>query len=282
MSATNKIEFREIMTIFRHLAETNKEVRLLNGYKGVPISYEAKIIEVADTSALLRTNKIQLISLDYEGKTHIQSLYLPKMVYARVMDVDIDRNESVVGDFEYVSGKVGGRTQVRVIPKRMITGIIQLEDSDKCFQGELADISLDGIGFFTASEVKLPEGFKKGCRLKINLNLPGKKAKMPPEKLNKDQNGLPVRHHTIRLEEEDLPCMEQVEWLSMDESRSITLSGELMNMHQEEQEKRWRIGMRIDMDDPHKKEIGHYITHRQAEIIREIKESYDKRSRRKR
>ena len=93
-----------------------------------------------------------------------------------------------------------------------------------------------------------------------------------------DQGDSPVRHHTIRLEEDGLPCVEQVDWLAQEETRTVNLSGEIMNFHEEAQQRRWRIGVRIDPHDPHKGEISHYITHRQAEIMREIRNAYETKS----
>jgi len=273
MKATSQIEKREILVVFRQLADSNKAVRLLNVYKGVPISYEAKIIQVADKSALFRTEKIQLVCLAYEGFTHIQSLYLPKIVFAHVQDIDVDRSESVIGDFEYASGKIGARTQVRVMPDKSLKGYIQLLDSDIACEGELRDISLDGLGFSTARGTPLPEGFKKGSKIGIQLSLPGRKVKKPKTVDTEEPGGQPVRHHTIRLAEDDLPCVEQVDWLSEEKSRPVTLHGEIMNIYEETVQQCWRIGVRIDPRDPHMAEISHYITHRQAEIMREIRQA---------
>ena len=101
--------------------------------------------------------------MDYEGKTYIQSLFLPKIVNAKVQDIDYPaRYESVLGEFEYACGRIGARTQVRVIPERTVNVLIQLEDSDLSCEGELADISLDGLGFYTSREIQQPECLKKG------------------------------------------------------------------------------------------------------------------------
>jgi hypothetical protein len=278
MRATREIEKREIVSVFRQVAEKNIDVRLLNVYKGVPVSYEAKIIEVADNSALIRTDKTQLVCLENEGKTYIQTLYLPKIVYARVLDIDVQRNESVLGDFEYVSGKVGARTQVRVIPERIIKGCLHLVGTDKACEGKLADISLDGLGFYLPGEAPLPTGFEKGAKIRIDLALPGVMEKKRAQGEQSEERNIPQRHHTIRLEEDYLPCKEEVDWLSMENKRPVSLMGEIMNIHSEAQAKRWRIGIRIDPHDPSKKEISHYITHRQAEIMREIRHAYGKKN----
>ena len=205
MSATRQIEKHEILTVFKELAESNKDVRLLNVYKGVPISYEAKVIEVSEQSALFRTKNSQLVCLDYERKTHIQSLYLPKIVHACAQDIDMERGESVLGEFEYVSGKIGGRTQVRVIPEKTVKISIQLEETDMLCEGELADISLDGIGFYTAKVIQHPECLKKGTHIKIFLSLPSLRIKKQAGQNSQDHAYPVMRHHTIQPEEGRLP-----------------------------------------------------------------------------
>jgi hypothetical protein len=275
MQQTKRIENHEILTVFRQLSESNKDVRLLNVYKGVPVSYEAKIVEVADKSALFRTDKYQIVCLDFEGKTHIQSLFLPKIVIAKVHDIDFLRNECVLGDFEYTSGRIGARTQVRVIPEKTIEGIIRVGESPQSFPGELADISLDGLGFHTHAETLLPENFQKGIKVTIELYLPGVRQKKSPQQSSKKKKEAAQLHHTVRLEEGNLPCIEQIDWQSDYETIKISVHGEIANMHEELEHGRHRIGIRIDPGDDSKAEIAHFITHRQAQIMREIKHVYD-------
>jgi hypothetical protein len=275
MQETRKIENHEILTVFRQLSDSYKDVRLLNVYKGVPISYEAKIIEVADQSALFRTEKYQIVCLDYEGKTHVQSLFLPKIVIAKVHDIDILRNESVLGDFEYTSGRIGARTQVRVMPEKTIEGLIRVVESPQSFPGELADISLDGLGFFTHVETLLPENFQKSAKVTIELYLPGVRQKKSPQQSSKKKKEVAKPHHTIRLDEGNLPCMEQIDWQLGSETIKITVHGEIANIHKDMEHSRHRIGIRIDPGDGSKAEIAHFITHRQAQIMREIKHVYD-------
>ncbi len=275
MQATKKIENHEILMVFRQLADSYKDVRLLNVYKGVPISYEAKIIEVADKSALFRTEKYQIVCLNYEGITHVQSLFLPKIVIAKVHDIDFLRNESVLGDFEYTSGRIGARTQVRVIPEKTIEGLICVQENLQAFPGELADISLDGLGFFTHVETLLPEYFQKGVKVHVELNLPGVRQKKSPQKSGAKKKDVPMPHHTVRLEEGNLPCLEQIDWQSDYETIQISVNGEIAYIHKDMEYSRHRIGIRIDAGDGSKAEIAHFITHRQAQIMREIRHAYD-------
>jgi hypothetical protein len=67
--------------------------------------------------------------------------------------------------------------------------------------------------------------------------------------------------------------VEHVDWLSEEKSRPVTLHGEIMNINEDAAQQCWRIGVRIDPRDPHMPEISHYITHRQAEIMREIRQA---------
>jgi len=275
MQETKRIENYEILMVFRQLADSYKDVRLLNVYKGVPISYEAKIIEVADKSALFRTEKYQIVCLNYEGRTYVQSLFLPKIVNAKVQDVDFLRNESVLGDFEYASGRIGARTQVRVIPEKTIEGLITMHESLQAFPGELADLSLDGMGFFTHLDILLPENFQKGEKVHVELDLPGVRQKKSPQKSGPKKKDVPKVHHPVRLEEGNLPCLEQIDWQSDNETIKISVNGVIANINKDMEYRRHRIGIRINPEDASKGNIAHFITHRQAQIMREIKQAHD-------
>ncbi len=67
----------DIISTFRSLQRQNKEIQLLNVYKGVPISYTATIQEVSEVSIRVRTDKYQIVPMFRESKTFIRSDAFP-------------------------------------------------------------------------------------------------------------------------------------------------------------------------------------------------------------
>ena len=51
----------EIIKIFREIAYEGRKVRLLNLYKGIPVSYAASITSIGEASVTVSTEKIQQI-----------------------------------------------------------------------------------------------------------------------------------------------------------------------------------------------------------------------------
>ena len=86
----------EILKIFRKIASEGRRIRLLNVYKGIPISYAARITNIGDASVSVHTEKIQLVCMYREKETFIQNVRFPHLVRAGVVMVDTDKVNAMV------------------------------------------------------------------------------------------------------------------------------------------------------------------------------------------
>ncbi len=173
MSLTGNLE---VLSKFRQMANSNHEIRLLNVYKGVPITNDAAVLQVGEKTATVKTHKYQIVCLSKYRDTYIQSGWLPLTTRARVIKVDFTSNEAVLADFEYVTSHIGGRSLVRVVPKDPIEVFLQNDLLTGKVRTEMVDISLQGIGVHLMSELYHSRAFEAGREIMISMDLPGSKS----------------------------------------------------------------------------------------------------------
>ncbi|MBN1267002.1 MAG: PilZ domain-containing protein [Anaerolineales bacterium] len=174
----------EVLNKFRQLASTDRVIRLLNVYKGVPITYDAAVTQVGDKTITLSSHKYQIVCLSKYRETYIQSGWLPLTVRARVVKIDFLRNEAILSDFEYVTSHIGGRTLVRVVPRDPVEVFLQNDLLTGKVRTELVDISLQGIGVHLMSELYQSRAFEAGRDIMVIMDLPGdKKGNLKPLRL---------------------------------------------------------------------------------------------------
>lgn len=159
------------------LAQTKQEVRLVNEYKGIPISYEAVLQSVGENSATLAVHKYQAVCLELERRTFIISEGLTSVLRAQVASVDVVSSTSTLNEFSYAPETIGGRSAVRVEPKEPVT--VTLLSQGRKFSGSLADISVSGLGVYTVAAYIYTPGFlKKGAPVQIAFKLPSERGEI--------------------------------------------------------------------------------------------------------
>jgi hypothetical protein len=129
------------------LAENLQPVKLINTYRGIPITYNAIVIEAERGTATLGINEYQAVCLVLEGKTHLQSPHLSEVFRATPVSVDVLTKKTILTEFVGVGRSLGNRLYTRVQPKGPID--VELRLGEHHIPGQLADISLNGIGVFT-------------------------------------------------------------------------------------------------------------------------------------
>ena len=169
MSLTGNLE---VLSKFRQMSKSDRDIRLLNVYKGVPITNDAAVIQVGKKTVTVRTHKYQVVCLSKYRNSYIQSAWLPLTTRARVIKVDFLKNEAVLGDFEYVTSHIGGRTLVRVVPKDPVEVFLQNEFLNGKVRTEMVDISLQGIGVHLISELYKSRAFESGRDVAVSMDLP--------------------------------------------------------------------------------------------------------------
>jgi len=265
----------QILELFRQIMEQQKKIRLMNIYQGVPISYEATILDVDPETIRIKTDKYQTVCLYREKETYIQSDLIASSIKARVIDINFLNTEAVLAEFSALTETIGAREIVRVQPFNQIVGKVIIPSEINDFEGELADLSQDGVGIYMPSQNFNEDLYFKGALVRISFSLPGKyivdeKRKefeeYPPEA---DER---YSRFNLRLIPFVQPTRRVRIVASLIINPEIQINGEIVNTRWESALNQYRIGIKIATNDPCRAFVAHFISFRQAEIIREIKE----------
>ncbi len=268
----------DIFSTFRSLQRQNKEIQLLNVYKGVPISYPATIQEVSEVSIRIHTDKYQIVPMFRESKTFIRSDALPQPLRASVMEIDLSVMEAVLAGFEPTTSHIGDRTAVRVEPDDSVRSLLQTQDKKATISGELADVAQTGLALYTSDANFSSTEFKKGTEVVIHLRLPGV-DKIPNTALNLNDlpniDVVPWYDKVRRIKISDYPQAEIRSTKPGSAKSDLVFHGVVAYCKTEVLLRRHRIGIRFDKNDPARSVLTAFISQRQAEIIRELRSIYN-------
>jgi len=270
----------EILSLLNELAASHTEINLLNVYKGVPISFTAQIVGFQGMSMKVRTDQRQTVCMFFEKKTFIQSKGLTEIYQAEVTDLDPIDRVATLANFNRVVSGVGNRVLVRVQPKGSLESNVKNQYSDNIVQGELADISQNGLAIYLPLEIFSPRLYCKDASVTVTLRLPGvyepRPSKTGPSPLGKSTGRL--SREIVRFPFVNKPAAKPSEGEANPQSLEnplIGIHGIVVNTYLDQSKGCYRIGMRILEDDPSRAFITQFIAQRQKEIIGEIKAMYD-------
>lgn len=165
------ISFPELMRLFAQHMSQNQPVKLLNTYRGVPITHAADVISIHKGYVVFSVHPEQAACLSLENQTYVQSELLPEVFKAYVVAVDMARNQAVLNEFTSAGTALGKRMTVRVQPQKPLE--VALHDGVHRVPGQLADISSKGVGIFTVAAYTYGDlCFEKGTKIYIEFQLP--------------------------------------------------------------------------------------------------------------
>lgn len=160
----------EILQILREISQAGEPVRLINVYKGYPVSYDARLLSIGIDAATLRVHPYQALCLWMENHTFIQSPALPEIVRALAVTVDLEAAIAALSNFEYVSGAPGKRQDDRVQMRKAISVYLTL--GKRQFLTELRDISSGGMAVFIDAAYYDPQIFQIDRPIELMFQLP--------------------------------------------------------------------------------------------------------------
>jgi hypothetical protein len=134
----------KVMRLFHKLLNAGEPVNLLNNYRGFPVSYTATVLTLDQGYVAIGIHEHQAVSMALEGKTYIQSKWLPEVIRANVMAVDVVKKRAVLTEFEPAGNEIGKRKTIRVCPSEPLEADIY--DGRRHLSGKIADISTNGVG----------------------------------------------------------------------------------------------------------------------------------------
>lgn len=269
----------EILKIFRQLARDGRKVRLLNMYKGIPISYAAAIKSIGEASVTVRTGRNQLVCLYREKETYIQNISFPHLIKADILLLDYEKVEAMLSRFKYAPAGIGDRTQVRVQPKEQIKSLLQAAGLPTGIRGELADISNDGAAVFIDEKQHTKKACKVGDVIEIHLRLPKPGRPGPLRTVffaPSVRKGLEEKSEQKVLEDLKDGIEIAAAYAKDDDTEDLALklNGNIANIKTGLPGGRCRIGIQL-VPTTSRVAISRFLAERQAELIREFRALYE-------
>jgi len=162
-------EREDALVIFQHLKENiGKQFSLLNYYKEIPVSYDAKLLNVENEMAEFEVHEYQakVISLEKKVLMYAQeSNGLLEDVCGEAFYVNSAKKRVILSKFSYAKIRSGLRRFVRVRLDREVQADL-IGESD-VLKGNVIDISLGGAAITFMSNELLVPGTEQNLFLKL-------------------------------------------------------------------------------------------------------------------
>ncbi|MBE0696669.1 MAG: PilZ domain-containing protein, partial [Anaerolineaceae bacterium] len=166
-----------IISDLQYVMEANQELDILNFFKSFPITCKAIVERIDRDIVTIKVRPPGSVCLEAQEQTVILSRGLPEAVRARVVSFDLLSGLLKLDDFSYVGSHFGERMIARVQPEESID--IEMDVEGQQVIGQLADVSLSGIGVYSTSSIP-----QRGQMVQSTLTLPEGRITLPGKILN--------------------------------------------------------------------------------------------------
>ena len=130
------------------------DLKLVNYFRGIPVSYAAKVLTVEDTSAEYSAHQIQTVVITLEKVTVLKSRHFPRDVIANVNYVNVEKSRIVLSTFSYALVRADRRMSVRVELTDPIS--VSFSAPESSVSGRLYDLSLTGVSISVPENPGVP------------------------------------------------------------------------------------------------------------------------------
>ena len=251
----------DLLDLFRQIAKNRSEIKMLNIYKGLPISYDASIDSIGDSEIQVQSNKHQIACLYYQGESYLQGKDLPFIIRSQVMSVNLAKESAIFSNFEAVKNNIGKRAEFRVEPGEQLIVAVQFKGSASETLAPVADISAGGASVYIETYMFSARLCQPGNDLTMTISLPdsvSNKIKKLSQKPSIDNRKLNLSVRTNLNEDQDGKIV-------------ITARGRIIAVHPEFHLKRYRVGVKLFFKDLSRTVILQYLSQRQSEIIQDLR-----------
>lgn len=170
MSNSPLPEPENITRYFWAIFQQQESIMLLNLFRGLPVSYPARINVISQSSIGMSIHPYQAVCIAMEKRTYLQSPLLPFTVLAYPMALNIGNEDVVLGRLTLDKTFVR-RNAMRVQPKEPIRVDIQVGQEQ--ISGTLNDISVKGLGIFVfGAYIAEKMDAQKGQIIRLRFQLP--------------------------------------------------------------------------------------------------------------
>ncbi len=247
----------DLYPYLRQIARNQSDIKLLNIYKGLPISYDAQISSVGNSEIQVHSNRAQLACLYYQQETYLQGEELPFVLRSQVISLHLGKEDATLANLEVASNSVGNRSRIRVEPEEPLIALIQFSGASMSVTAPIADISAEGAGVYLEPYMYSPRLCQPGNQVSISITLPDTVSQRIKKNFTKPLRDIKT---TGSLHSD----------ASIGSAGTVVIStiGKITSVHSELI--RYRVGMRLMFKDLSRTVILQYISQRQSEIIRDL------------
>jgi len=144
-------------------------MKLLNIYKGLPISTPTKILKMEEDKIIVTAEKIQKFVMESEKEVVLQSAHLPSDVHADVHFVDKNRPLAILKHLTTMKTSINNRKHTRVTVTSRLPVTVKVGKSH--YTGYIHDISINSIAIHFNLD-KFSENELKEREAEISFKLP--------------------------------------------------------------------------------------------------------------
>lgn len=160
----------------------DNDIKLLNYFKEIPVSYGANILTVEKNSVEFQVHQLQAVVMAEERVTILKSAAFPRDVLANVTYVNVGKSKIVLSRFSYAVVRADRRMSVRVELTDPIYATFESPGGQ--VSGRLHDMSVTGVAINVPEEpeIALSELGNLTVILPIGtLSLPATLLKVTPQ-----------------------------------------------------------------------------------------------------
>jgi hypothetical protein len=159
----------QIISDLRLAMEMRQELELMVTFKGVPVICKARVTQIDGEIVSMTTRDPGIVRFEHEKKVSVLGSEYFEPSTAKVIQTDIRSGALKLSDFSYLGTRLGERMMMRVEPKEPIR--ISLESESLSFDGEIVDLSLNGIGVLI-DQANYNPSLKPGTTIRTIFDLP--------------------------------------------------------------------------------------------------------------
>ncbi len=171
MDQPEPLSGEDIMRRLWNNFQAQEPVILLNMFRGVPVSHEATLAIISQKYAALNVDGLQATCIFLEKRAFLQSDFLPDVVQAHPVSVDVAHGEVILTRFSPTGINFARRMSLRVQPKESVR--VQIRTRRATVMGSMADLSEKGMGIYTfGAYVNEQMAFSRNEVVSLELVLP--------------------------------------------------------------------------------------------------------------
>lgn len=226
-------------------------IKLLNVYKGLPITYDASINSVGQAEIQVHSNRFQMACLYYQRETYLHGDEIPFILRSQVISLHLGNENATLSHLEVAEKGIGDRSQIRVEPEEPLVARIRFEGSPMEFLAPIVDISAEG-GAAHFEHYMFPMRLcRVGSPMSISISLP-------------DNLSMKIKKFPTR----PLPATAELNGHSG--AVVLNTTGRVTSIRLDQELNRYRVGMRLFFKDLARTVVLQYVSQRQSEIIRDL------------